>query len=672
MTVCNMSIEAGAKAGLIAPDDVTFAYLEGRPHAPRAPPGTRRSTTGAPCPPTTGPPSTRRSPRRRRHRPPRLLGHQPRPGRPHRRRVPTPTPSPRPPSARPPRRALEYMGLTAGTPMREVAVDTVFIGSCTNSRIEDLRAAAAVADGRTVGRRAHAGRARLLRGEGPGRGRGPRPVLTAAGFDWREPGCSMCLAMNPDKLAPGERSASTSQPQLRGPPGPGRAHPPRLPRRRRRHRHRRPLRHPRPDLEEHSDMEPVRIVQGTAVPLDRSDVDTDQIIPGDWLKRVERTGFGNGLFSEWRDDRELRAQRRALRRRHHPRRPGPTSAPARPRARRVGDHGLRLRGRRLPPLRRHLPQQLHQERPGARARSIAEVGEPLLAAVEADPTLEITIDVERRTLSAPAIGIEATSRSTTPPASGSSRASTTSASPCATPAPSTPSRTGAPAWLPAVPSGSAGPASGAGPALGRRRAGVLAYSGWQHDRTTGLRACRWSRRLSTSACIRAGPGGPAQARRQDLRRGGEPALVGHGPSCSVARRPRHDARRSSAAGVEDGVVARLGHGARPRRSTISEAADHRGQRRRPAARERLGRSAMPVLVRIILGPARWARPCHRPAPDAAASGGTAAHGHLSSRALRPPPGSPAPGSVRLARILAAGVAADAGLSIDDTEDLRSP
>ena len=115
------------------------------------------------------------------------------------------------------------MGLKAGTPIRDIAVDTVFIGSCTNSRIEDLRAAAAVAEGRHgEGRRAHARRARLGRGEG----RRPKPkgldeVFRAAGFDWREPGCSMCLAMNPDKLAPGERCASTSNRNFEGRQGKG-------------------------------------------------------------------------------------------------------------------------------------------------------------------------------------------------------------------------------------------------------------------------------------------------------------------------------------------------------------------------------------------------------------------------------------------------------------------
>ncbi len=210
----------------------------------RAPPGSRPSTTGAASPPTTAPSSTSDVVLdAAAHQPAGLVGHQPRAGR--RRstaRSPTPTASPSRPTATRPQRALDYMGLTAGTPMRDIAVDTVFIGSCTNGRIEDLRAAAAVAEGRHV---ASGMRALVVPGslvvKTQAEAEGLDDVFTAAGFEWREPGCSMCLAMNPDKLAPGERSASTVQPQLRGPPGPRRPHPPRLPRRRRRHRRRRPF-----------------------------------------------------------------------------------------------------------------------------------------------------------------------------------------------------------------------------------------------------------------------------------------------------------------------------------------------------------------------------------------------------------------------------------------------
>ena len=223
MTVCNMSIEAGARAGMIAPDDTTFAYLEGRRHAPQGAEwaaGPRRLALAA---------HRRRSRlrHRRRHRrrlvaAARLVGHQPRPGGADRRRRAGPgRPSPTPPGRESAARALTYMGLTAGTPLRDIAVDTVFIGSCTNSRIEDLRAAAAVVEGRHV----TVGRAMVVPGshavKAQAEAEGLHTVFEAAGFEWREPGCSMCLAMNPDTLSPGERCASTSNRNFEGRQGRG-------------------------------------------------------------------------------------------------------------------------------------------------------------------------------------------------------------------------------------------------------------------------------------------------------------------------------------------------------------------------------------------------------------------------------------------------------------------
>ncbi|MFN3218859.1 MAG: 3-isopropylmalate dehydratase large subunit [Acidimicrobiales bacterium] len=223
MTVCNMSIEFGAKAGLIAPDDVTFAYLEGRPHAPSgaawddAVAAWRELRTdddavfdrevvlhGADITPHV------------------TWGTNPGQVIPISATVPSPDDfadsSERDAAAR----ALEYMGLEAGVPMRDVGVDTVFIGSCTNSRIEDLRAAAAVAEGRRV---ADGVRTLVVPGSGlvkeQAEAEGLDVVFRAAGFDWREPGCSMCLAMNPDKLAPGERAASTSNRNFEGRQGRG-------------------------------------------------------------------------------------------------------------------------------------------------------------------------------------------------------------------------------------------------------------------------------------------------------------------------------------------------------------------------------------------------------------------------------------------------------------------
>ena len=223
MTVCNMSIEAGARAGLIAPDNTTFDYLEGRERAPAGPafaeaaadwrslatdPGAAfdeevvldGSAIGPMVTWGTNPGQVTR-----------LDGS-----------VPSPDEIDDPGGRDSAARALDYMDLTAGTALRDIAVDTVFIGSCTNSRIEDLRAAAAVAEGR---RAADGVRTLVVPGSGQVKAQaeaeGLDDVFRAAGFDWREPGCSMCLAMNPDKLAPGERAASTSNRNFEGRQGRG-------------------------------------------------------------------------------------------------------------------------------------------------------------------------------------------------------------------------------------------------------------------------------------------------------------------------------------------------------------------------------------------------------------------------------------------------------------------
>ena len=225
MTVCNMSIEAGARAGMVAPDDTTFAYLARPPHAPNgADWDGRRRRTGGPCAPTTTRRSTTRSCSTRRAHAVRHLGHQPGPGR---CRSSASVPGPRVVRRRGrrgsrPERALDYMGLTPGTPLRDIAVDTVFLGSCTNGRIEDLRAAADVVRGRKV-----ADGVRMLVVPGSVRVRlqaeeeGLDVVFKEAGAEWRHAGCSMCLGMNPDQLAPGERSASTSNRNFEGRQGKG-------------------------------------------------------------------------------------------------------------------------------------------------------------------------------------------------------------------------------------------------------------------------------------------------------------------------------------------------------------------------------------------------------------------------------------------------------------------
>ncbi|GEL20066.1 3-isopropylmalate dehydratase large subunit [Pseudonocardia asaccharolytica] len=223
MTICNMSIEAGARAGMIAPDDTTFAYLKGRDHAPSGAAwdeavaawrGLRTDDEAvfdaeihidadALTPFVT-------------------WGTNPGQGLPLSENVPDPARIIDENERVAAEKALTYMGLQAGTPLRKITVDTVFVGSCTNGRIEDLRAAAKILDGHKV-----ADGVRMLVVPGSMRVRaqaeqeGLDKVFTAAGAEWRSAGCSMCLGMNPDQLAPGERSASTSNRNFEGRQGKG-------------------------------------------------------------------------------------------------------------------------------------------------------------------------------------------------------------------------------------------------------------------------------------------------------------------------------------------------------------------------------------------------------------------------------------------------------------------
>ena len=223
MTLCNMSIEAGAKAGLIAPDETTFEYLHGREHAPSGELWDQALAYWRSLPTDEGAVFGREVLLDGADIAPMVTwGTNPAQSAPLDSVVPDPDTfddAARRDSAA---RALEYMGLTAGTPIRDIDVHTVFIGSCTNSRIEDLRAAAEVAAGRRV-----ADRVRTLVVPGSGavkaqaEAEGLPQIFIDAGFDWREPGCSMCLAMNPDKLSPGERCASTSNRNFEGRQGRG-------------------------------------------------------------------------------------------------------------------------------------------------------------------------------------------------------------------------------------------------------------------------------------------------------------------------------------------------------------------------------------------------------------------------------------------------------------------
>ena len=222
MTVCNMSIEAGAKAGMIAPDETTFDYLAGRDHAPKgeaweaavADWRTLRTDDDAVWDKEVVIDASTITPQVSWGTNPGQVGSIDGV-------VPSPDDFTDSTTRETVARALEYMGLEAGTRIKDIPVDTVFIGSCTNSRIEDLRAAAAVMDGRTV----TVPRVMVVPGshrvKAQAEAEGLHEVFRAAGADWREPGCSMCLAMNPDKLAPGERAASTSNRNFEGRQGRG-------------------------------------------------------------------------------------------------------------------------------------------------------------------------------------------------------------------------------------------------------------------------------------------------------------------------------------------------------------------------------------------------------------------------------------------------------------------
>jgi len=223
MTLCNMSIEAGARAGMVAPDDATFAYLEGRPHAPRGAAWdeavaywrTLRTDDDAVFDAEVVLDAAQIEPFV-------TWGTNPAQGLPLSAAVPDPAALADEGDRGAAERALEYMALTPGTPLREIAVDTVFIGSCTNGRLEDLRAAAAVVQGR---RRADGVRVLVVPGSARVRlqaeAEGLDKVFLDFGAEWRQAGCSMCLGMNPDQLAPGERSASTSNRNFEGRQGKG-------------------------------------------------------------------------------------------------------------------------------------------------------------------------------------------------------------------------------------------------------------------------------------------------------------------------------------------------------------------------------------------------------------------------------------------------------------------
>ena len=347
MSICNMSIEGGARAGMVAPDEITFEYLKGRPLAPkfgseewnRAVAYWKSLQSDADAKydidvfidakdiiPTV------------------TWGTSPEDVIPITGSVPDPSTFATESKQQAGQRMLEYMGLTPGTKMEDIPIDKVFIGSCTNSRIEDLRAAAHIVKGKKVA--ANVKRALIVPGSGlvktQAEEEGLDQIFLDAGFEWREAGCSMCLGMNPDILAPQERCASTSNRNFEGRQGAGgRTH------------LMSPIMaaaaaivgkladvrklagyntgpdvttsvEPKMEQEEVSESEDVDMdivadqpadtqttnssagmvkfttLKGIAAPMERSNVDTDAIIPKQFLKTIKRTGLGTALFNAWR------------------------------------------------------------------------------------------------------------------------------------------------------------------------------------------------------------------------------------------------------------------------------------------------------------------------------------------------------------------------------------
>ena len=223
MTLCNLTIEAGARSGMVAPDEVTFTYIKGRPYAPsgenwdRAVAYWRTLVTDSDAVfdheiVLNGPDIAPRV----------TWGTSPEDSAPITAVIPNPSDYADPDKRKAVERSLEYMGLTPGMPLQDLKVDRVFIGSCTNGRIEDIRAAAAVAKGRKV---ASGVGAMVVPGSGlvkkQAEDEGLDKILLDAGFEWREPGCSMCVGINPDRIEAGQRCASTSNRNFEGRQGRG-------------------------------------------------------------------------------------------------------------------------------------------------------------------------------------------------------------------------------------------------------------------------------------------------------------------------------------------------------------------------------------------------------------------------------------------------------------------
>lgn len=345
MTICNMAIEAGARAGLIAPDKITYEYLANRPMSPKGELFQRALNYWKTLPSDQDAHFDKDIMIEAKDIAPTVTwGTSPQDVAPITGNVPNPADIKDKDRANTMKRSLEYMGLTPGTKLDGLKIDKVFIGSCTNARIEDIRAAAAVAKGKKVSPHVYA---MVVPGSGlvkaQAESEGLDKILKDAGFDWREPGCSMCLAMNPDKLEPGERCASTSNRNFEGRQGTGgRTHlvSPAMAAAAAVAGHLIDIRKvelahiPEPENDEWlkllklseskapvqgrlleagkskatnnaagSATDPSKLfrrVQGIAAKLDIQNIDTDMIIPKQFLKTIKRSGLGKAAFNDLR------------------------------------------------------------------------------------------------------------------------------------------------------------------------------------------------------------------------------------------------------------------------------------------------------------------------------------------------------------------------------------
>ncbi len=371
LTICNMAIEAGARAGMVAPDATTFKYLEGRKFAPKGKAFERAVAEWERLATDEGAVFDRRVVIDASTLAPQVTwGTSPGQVVSVDGRVPDPNDFEDEVDRKAAERALEYMGLEPGTPITDIKIDRVFIGSCTNGRIEDLRAAAAIVRGKKVAPHV---RAMVVPGsqqvKAQAEAEGLDKIFKDAGFEWRESGCSMCLGMNADILMPGRAVRFHLQPQLRRAAGQGRPDAPGQPADGGGRGDRRPLRrHPHVGRElaasrdggldgfpaerrRRIDGAVSKSIEGLVAPLDRLNVDTDQIIPKQFLKRMERTGFGQFLFlrlalpQQRAAQPRFRAERRAVSGRLDPAHPGQLRLRLVAGARPVGAAGLRLPGR---------------------------------------------------------------------------------------------------------------------------------------------------------------------------------------------------------------------------------------------------------------------------------------------------------------------------------------